>query len=680
MSNYEFWDELGKIFNAVVAYQEKTIEFNKRFINPWIRLGNVFDKQDRNEEAIGAYQKAIEIDPNNSQNWYEAGNIHFRMGKYDDAVDDYNHAIDLDPDFGSPYSNLALTLVTQGKYIDAIPLYRKSIELLEEDKDKAVAWNRLGNLYRKLNEYDMAVESFQNADELDQENAGFRDNLDDVPEAPTLVEADSDGDGPGIPVAVSISELIPSDDQTDATLTVNADDAAPVVDASTDIPTQPSQSEVATIDVVDDTQSEVAVVTDVPATDSQAVDVEVPSDQPAPEAVSDPADQPEPELPIVENVAEVVVAPSADVVAAQTNTESAASVEAVLDAPVEPAPDAIAQPASVVTSDETVTVVVQSTVETFTETVTLTDTSTETTDATLTVATTDEVIDDPTAVVTEVVVVNPENTDSQPTAVAESDDASAAVVTDVSPVDADGPDPVVAEAGTQATQADVVEPVVVEITSVEVVTETVDTVSDQVATIVTETVENPPSDQPAYEEYLKDSNDPIHIYQTEPADKKAEGENSPAPQEPVAKIDNTGELQIEMDTKNAHVWNELGNVYFNTGAFDDAVIAYSKAIELDRWFAWPYSNLALTYVQKGRFVEAILLYQRSIELFASDKDKAISWNRLGNVYRRINDYENAIASYQRADELDPDNTTLSLQSRFSLLGSYVMEQKPTYVS
>ena len=63
MSNYEFWDELGKIFNAVVAYQEKTIEFNKRFINPWIRLGNVFDKQDRNEEAICAYQKAIEIKP-----------------------------------------------------------------------------------------------------------------------------------------------------------------------------------------------------------------------------------------------------------------------------------------------------------------------------------------------------------------------------------------------------------------------------------------------------------------------------------------------------------------------------------------------------------------------------------------------------------------------------------------
>ena len=40
-------------------------------------------------------------------------------------------------------------------------------------------------------------------------------------------------------------------------------------------------------------------------------------------------------------------------------------------------------------------------------------------------------------------------------------------------------------------------------------------------------------------------------------------------------------LKAEPDSKNAHVWNELGNVYFNTGAYEEAVVAYSKAIELD---------------------------------------------------------------------------------------------------
>jgi tetratricopeptide (TPR) repeat protein len=184
----------------------------------------------------------------------------------------------------------------------------------------------------------------------------------------------------------------------------------------------------------------------------------------------------------------------------------------------------------------------------------------------------------------------------------------------------------------------------------------------------------------AYEEFLRDNHETLDMLAVSGEPDKPEIPASPELQEPNSKIDNSGEFQIEMDTRNAHVWNELGNVYFNNSAFDDAIVAYSKAIELDRWFAWPYSNLALAYVQKSRLAEAILLYQRSIELFTSDKDKAISWNRLGNVYRRLNDYDHAINAYQRADELDPDNATLSLQSRFSLLGNYSMEQKAAYAT
>src|SRR3990172_889137 len=184
MSSYEFWDELGKIFNAVVAYQEKNLEFNKRFISPWIRLGNVFEKQDRNKDAINAYERAIEIDGANPQNWFELGSIHFKMENYAEAISALNRAIELDPGFGLAYSNLALTLVSTGETEQAITLYQKGIELLQEPKDRAVAWNRLGNAYRKLNQYELALEAFHKADELDRDNSGFRDSLDDVSAAP----------------------------------------------------------------------------------------------------------------------------------------------------------------------------------------------------------------------------------------------------------------------------------------------------------------------------------------------------------------------------------------------------------------------------------------------------------------------------------------------------------------
>jgi tetratricopeptide (TPR) repeat protein len=103
------------------------------------------------------------------------------------------------------------------------------------------------------------------------------------------------------------------------------------------------------------------------------------------------------------------------------------------------------------------------------------------------------------------------------------------------------------------------------------------------------------------------------------------------------------------------LWNEIGNLYFLSGTYEPAIHAYTKAIDLDSKFGRPYSNLALVYVQKGQYEQAIELYRRSIELLVDTREKAISWNRLGNVYRQLKDYYMAVAAYQKADELNPES-------------------------
>ena len=101
------------------------------------------------------------------------------------------------------------------------------------------------------------------------------------------------------------------------------------------------------------------------------------------------------------------------------------------------------------------------------------------------------------------------------------------------------------------------------------------------------------------------------------------------------------------------LWNELGNLYFLGGQYQQAVHAYRRSIQLDRDFGRPYSNLALTYVQQGKYDEAIELYRQSIQLLLENSEKALSWNRLGNVYRYLKDYKQAVVAYRHADELDP---------------------------
>jgi tetratricopeptide (TPR) repeat protein len=55
---------------------------------------------------------------------------------------------------------------------EAIPLYEQSIELFWNRLGQGDSWNEPGNAYRKLSDYEYAVDSLANANELDPEAAG----------------------------------------------------------------------------------------------------------------------------------------------------------------------------------------------------------------------------------------------------------------------------------------------------------------------------------------------------------------------------------------------------------------------------------------------------------------------------------------------------------------------------
>lgn len=560
MSDYEFWNDLGSIFDAILNYQKKNVEFNKQFINPWIRLGNIFERQNQNKEAVQAYQHAAKIDPDTAQNWLDLGDAQFKNEDFFDAISSYEKAISLDPKAGWPLSNLALTLVTQGKYEEAIPLYTASIELLPEDKDKAIIWNRMGNAYRKLNQYEDAFIAFQKADELDSENTGFRDSLDEYPAGGTVITPEE------------ILEQMTT--------------AQPLETKET--PAQAAEVELQKVPA-DEVKVGAAAIQNKAERKKDSI-TDKSAYIPAWLIINDSGQFKE----------EIVTAGKALKISEDEGADGGPLKQ-----------DAQMRAHLPVESDKKMSDVRQ------------------------------EVTFSESAVTTNVVETYTAPVPAQTSA----EIADALKVQNEAYMDME------------------------EIFAREELDPWTDSNISEEQSILEAEEE---SSELAYEEYLKDVIEPStilpdHIYEVH-------GES------PQTKISANGEVRIAMDSTNAHVWNELGNVYLNSGAYDEAIASFSKAIELDRRFAWPYSNLALAYVQKERITEAILFYQRGIELFTSDKDKAVTWNRLGNVYRRMNDYDHAIAAYQTADELDPENTTLSLRSSFGLLGNMAAEQKPAVMA
>ena len=134
------------------------------------------------------------------------------------------------------------------------------------------------------------------------------------------------------------------------------------------------------------------------------------------------------------------------------------------------------------------------------------------------------------------------------------------------------------------------------------------------------------------------------------------------------------------------LWNELGNLYFLSGSYNQAVHAYNKAIQIESGFGKPLSNLALIFAKQAKYEDAIRLYKKSLDLLIDDSEKAITWNRLGNVHRQLKNYQEAVVAYQSADDLrskiaeydEQPNQMLYVSSESEILPYEVVEEQRDY--
>ena len=99
-------------------------------------------------------------------------------------------------------------------------------------------------------------------------------------------------------------------------------------------------------------------------------------------------------------------------------------------------------------------------------------------------------------------------------------------------------------------------------------------------------------------------------------------------------------------------WNEIGNIYLKIGSHEEAIAAYTKAIELNPDSGWLYCNLGHVYFLTGNFSRALVLFQKSICFMDTPENQAVVWNKIGDAYRALKDIDNAIRAYKKADALD----------------------------
>ncbi|ANV91264.1 hypothetical protein AWQ24_11840 [Picosynechococcus sp. PCC 8807] len=108
--------------------------------------------------AIAVYQELLTLEPNPLETYNTLGNLFHRTNQLDQATTMFQAAVKQAPNAPGLQYNLGNAYLLQEKYDQAIACYDKALQLDPQDRN---TWNNRGHAFMGLKQYDQAVASFQ---------------------------------------------------------------------------------------------------------------------------------------------------------------------------------------------------------------------------------------------------------------------------------------------------------------------------------------------------------------------------------------------------------------------------------------------------------------------------------------------------------------------------------------
>jgi len=126
-------------------------------------------------ESTIYFTKAIETNPTNAVAYNERGSAYFQLGEYELAKSDFEKALALNPQSATALSNMANVLLALGDNESAISYIDKGIES-SDDEQKVQLLIMKGNYYKNIGQLENASQAYNEAYEIDNQNAIILNN------------------------------------------------------------------------------------------------------------------------------------------------------------------------------------------------------------------------------------------------------------------------------------------------------------------------------------------------------------------------------------------------------------------------------------------------------------------------------------------------------------------------
>jgi tetratricopeptide (TPR) repeat protein len=111
-------------------------------------------------------------------------------------------------------------------------------------------------------------------------------------------------------------------------------------------------------------------------------------------------------------------------------------------------------------------------------------------------------------------------------------------------------------------------------------------------------------------------------------------------------------MAAEIEPQNPLYHNAVGAVLLNVGRYPDAQAEFQKAVELDPTYADAFHNLGSAYAEQGKWEDAIVAYRKALAqtIYASPEN---TYNNLGYAYWALDRRKEAEEAFRAALQLEP---------------------------
>jgi tetratricopeptide (TPR) repeat protein len=105
--------------------------------------------------------------------------------------------------------------------------------------------------------------------------------------------------------------------------------------------------------------------------------------------------------------------------------------------------------------------------------------------------------------------------------------------------------------------------------------------------------------------------------------------------------------KTQTELRDARAYNKRGIAYWSKGQYDQAILDYNKALEINPRYADAYNNRGVAYADTGQYDQAILDYNKALEInpgYAyAYKNRAVSYYFKREYYEALKDVNKAQA-------------------------------------